>query len=123
MVSTLELPMPFHAMPIVVAPSPPHRKRAVSRFHALSIVDRFGPLYAPFAYLSTQSLAVFSKALLLFLNSSAIPVSTASSGCGAARTVLTNASTSLILFGGFHSSGRNMPKHMAPRSSFDTLGW
>jgi hypothetical protein len=32
-------------------------------------------------------------------------------------------STATILFGGFHSSERSMPRHIEPFSSLETLGW
>lgn len=99
----------------------PARSLAKSN-HMLADMLREDP-YLPIAYRLVHSAASLSYPARSFLNFSAGPLSTASSGWGAASTVLTSLSTSLILFGGFHSSDLSIPKHMAPLSSLVTFGW
>lgn len=67
-----------------------------------------------FAYLLVYSLASFSYDFRSFLYSSAILVSTASSGFGSLRSCLANSNIALILVLGFHASGLKGPRHIRP---------
>ena len=70
--------------------------------------------FRPVAYLFVQSLASFSKLFRSFLYSSAILVSTASSGFGSRSSCRANSRMAEIFVLGFHASGLNGPRHINP---------
>jgi hypothetical protein len=81
------------------------------------------PCATYFAYFLVNSLASLSNAFLSFLNFSAAPASTASSGTGSLKSDWVAVNTLKIFELGFHASGLRIPMHMLPCSSNVTFGW